>query len=221
MTLRHFCSAALRIAMPPGRLEEGILYVSTTGSPLTGSGKSFTPLARTHLANRRVADCCLAVRFALNVPGGCRSLHAVVAFFHTARLTLTPYSKSFFAFGSGKSRTPCARMHSANFTAFSRTVSFLLLPGLAVLPAAPESLAVPDPEGALEPQPAPISATMASAVRDRRLTGASLGRGSGRRTREGSRVRWRPGAARSARARCRRPGTGRIGRRVGRALPRR
>ena len=30
--------------MPPGRLEDGILVVSTRGSPLTGSGKSFTPL---------------------------------------------------------------------------------------------------------------------------------------------------------------------------------
>src|SRR3954453_8586664 len=128
MTLRHFCSAALRIAMPPGRLKEGILYVSTTGSPLTGSGKSFTPLARTHWANLRVADCCLAVRFALNVPGGCRALHALTARVHTVSLTLTPYSKSFFAFGSGKSLTPCARMHSENFTAFSRAVSFVLLP---------------------------------------------------------------------------------------------
>ena len=92
--------------MPPGLLLDGILYVSMRGSPLTGSGKSFTPLSRMHLANLRLADCCLGVRFADNVPGGCRSLQAVVACFHTAGLTLTPYSNWFFAFGSGKSLTP-------------------------------------------------------------------------------------------------------------------
>ena len=77
--------------MPPGLLEDGILYVLTRGSPLTGSGKSFTPLSRMHWANLRLADCCLGVRFELNVPGGCRSLQAVVAFFHTSGVTLTPY----------------------------------------------------------------------------------------------------------------------------------
>ena len=80
----------MRMVIPPGLLEDGILYVSITGSPLTGSGKSFTPWSRTHWANLRLADCCLGVRFPDNVPGGCRSLQAVVACFHTAGLTLTP-----------------------------------------------------------------------------------------------------------------------------------
>ena len=138
--------------MPPGLLEDGILYVLTRGSPLTGSGKSFTPLSRMHWANLRLADCCLGVRFELNVPGGCRSLQAVDGLRATPRgLTLTPYSNSFFAFGSGKSLTPLARMHSANFTAFSRAVSFLSGAGVPVL------LAVPVSEGAFEPQPALIS----------------------------------------------------------------
>ena len=39
--------------MPPGRLDEGILVVSMRGSPLTGSGKSFTPCSRTQSANLR------------------------------------------------------------------------------------------------------------------------------------------------------------------------
>jgi hypothetical protein len=73
---------------------------------LTGSGKSFTPLSRTHLANLRLADCCLGVRLEENVPGGCRSLQAVVARVHTAGVTLTPYSNWFFSLGSGKSLTP-------------------------------------------------------------------------------------------------------------------
>jgi hypothetical protein len=38
----------------------------------------------------RAADSCAGVSFALNVPGGCRALHAAPAFFHTAGLTLTP-----------------------------------------------------------------------------------------------------------------------------------
>ena len=91
----------------------------TTGSPLTGSGKSFTPFSRMHSANLRLAVCCLGLRFELREPGGCRALHALTAFVHTVTVTLTPYSKSPFAFGSGKSRTPCARMHSANFTALA------------------------------------------------------------------------------------------------------
>src|SRR4051812_41820462 len=110
-----------------------------------------------HWANLRLADCSLAVRFELNVPGGCSASHASTAFCHTRGVTLTPYSKSFFAFGSGKSLTPCARMHSENFTAFSRAVSFLV----AVL------VAVPVAEGAFAPQPVlikPIRPTMARAA---------------------------------------------------------
>ena len=105
--------------MPPGWLEDGILYVSIRGSPLTGSGKSLTPWSRTHWANLRLADCSLGVRFELSVPGGLRALQASTACSHTARVTSTPNWKWLLGFGSGKSGTPCARMHSANFTAFS------------------------------------------------------------------------------------------------------
>ena len=80
-----------------------------------------------HWANSRAADSCAGVSLALNVPGGCRALHAATAFLHTAGLTLTPYDgNSPDAFGSGKSLTPLARMHSENFTAFSRGVTALL-----------------------------------------------------------------------------------------------
>src|ERR671931_2484717 len=98
-----------------------------------------------HWANLRAADCCLGLRFPDNVPGGCRALQAVVALFQTAGVTLTPYSNWFFSSGSGKSRTPCARMHSANFTALSRAVSFLFAPLLVVpvLLVVPELLVVP------------------------------------------------------------------------------
>jgi hypothetical protein len=41
-TLRHFCIAALRMVMPFAVFVDGILCVLTRGSPLTGSGKSFT-----------------------------------------------------------------------------------------------------------------------------------------------------------------------------------
>ena len=96
------------------------------GCPLTGSGKSGTPCARTHCANLSAADSCAGVSFALNVPGGCSALHAATAFVHTAGVTLTPYEGNApEAFGSGKSPTPLVRMHSENLTAFSRGVRVL------------------------------------------------------------------------------------------------
>jgi hypothetical protein len=57
------------------------------------------------------------------------------------------------ASGSGKSLTPFSRMHSENFTAFSRVVAAPLLPLLPV-PALP-----------VPPQPALIKATMATVAR--------------------------------------------------------
>ena len=89
-TRRTSAVAALRIVMPPGRLADGILLVSMTGSPLTGSGKSLTPCARTHAANLSVLDCCAGVRLALSVPGGCQALQALTALVQTAPLTLMP-----------------------------------------------------------------------------------------------------------------------------------
>src|SRR3954465_8317774 len=137
-----------------------------SGSPLTGSGKSFTPWSRTHWANLRLADCCLGDRFELNAPGGLSALQASTAFSHTSRVTSTPKLTSPFASGSGKWGTPLARMHSANFTAFSCLVSFLsapllvssvpLVPVLLVLLVVSVLLAVPFSEDAFEPQPALI-----------------------------------------------------------------
>ena len=60
------------------------------------------------------------------------------------------------ASGSGNSRTPFSRMHSANLTALSRAVV-----GLSPVPAV---LAVLVSDGAFEPQPAPIRATTARAA---------------------------------------------------------
>ena len=58
-------------------------------------------------------------------PGGCRSLHALMAVFHAAVLVSSdePFTtpsmvNSPDASGSGNSLTPLSRMHSANFTAF-------------------------------------------------------------------------------------------------------
>src|SRR5262245_38238060 len=124
---RHFRIAALRMLIPPGLLADGIRVVSTRGSPLTGSGKSLTPFARMHWANLRAVDNCLGLRCALKEPGGCSSLHAASAFVHTAGLTLIPKEgNSPDAFGSGKSGYPFSRMHSANFTAFSRGVAVVM-----------------------------------------------------------------------------------------------
>src|SRR5438477_3174574 len=90
-----------------------------------------------HWANLRAVDSCAGVSFALKEPGGCSSLHALTALVHFAALTLIPKEgKSPDAFGSGKSLTPFARMHSVNFTALSRAVSFVS-PAVPVLPAVP------------------------------------------------------------------------------------
>src|SRR5438105_1148941 len=156
----HVCVAALRMVMPPGLLADGILVVSMSGCPLTGSGKSGTPFARTHWANLRAADSCAGVSFALKVPGGCKDLHAATAFVQTAGVTLTPYDGNWpDASGSGKSPTPLVRMHSVNFTAFCRGVSvraavLVVLPvsATAVEVLAPLLLCAP-------PQPAPAAAT--------------------------------------------------------------
>src|SRR4051812_25469750 len=116
-------------------------------------------------------------------------------------------------------------MHSANFTALSRALSFvpapvLVLRGLPALLAVAVLLAVPPSEAAFEPQPAltrPIRPANARATNGRGLLvmpaahvarrpsslviAASLDRAWGRRTWEGNRSRWPPGAARSARVR--------------------
>src|SRR4051812_25212430 len=166
--LPHLFVAALRMVIPPGLLEDGILYVSISGSPLMGSGKSFTPLSRTHWANLRLADCSLGVRFELSAPGGFRALQASTAFSHTSLVTSTPKLESPFGSGSGKWGTPLARMHSANFTAFSCLVSCLSAPLLVVSVL----LAVSVSEDAFEPQPAlirPIRAPSARATNGRRF----------------------------------------------------
>ena len=133
--------------MPPGRLEDGILYVLMSGLAIDGVREVLHAVLADALGEPEARRLLLGLRFALNEPGGCRSLHALTAFVHTAGVTLTPYSKSFFAFGSGKSLTPCARMHSANFTALSRAVSFLALGGAAL------AVPVPVSEGASSHSP--------------------------------------------------------------------
>src|SRR4051794_12819487 len=111
-----------------------------------------------HWANLRAVESCAGVSFALKEPGGCSSLHALTALFHSAGLTLIPKDgNSPDAFGSGKSPPPFPRMPWVNFPALSRAVRFLF-------PPVPELLAVPVSEGAFEPQPALITASMARAA---------------------------------------------------------
>jgi hypothetical protein len=63
------------------------------------------------------------------------------------------------AFGSGNALTPLARMHSANLTALSRTVTSLLSPVPALLAVLVFPLLL------VPPQPALITATMAIMAR--------------------------------------------------------
>ncbi len=79
-----------------------------------------------HWANSRRAVLCWGVTLPPVKPGGSRSLHALMARLNAAALVSTdePFATASIvnspdAFGSGNARTPFARMHSANFTAFS------------------------------------------------------------------------------------------------------
>src|SRR5205807_2120394 len=130
--------------------------------------KSGTPFARAHAASLRARDCCEVLRWALNVPGGCSALHALTAAVNVAALTSTAKLKLPVASGSGKCGTPCARTHSANFTAFSRFVACVLAPLLALPELAPLPVLLPlpvVPVAMVEPQPAPITASKLTRTR--------------------------------------------------------
>src|SRR5262249_39930665 len=109
-------------------------------------------LSRTHSANSSRAVLCFGVTLAPVNPGGSRSLHAPSACSNTALfvftdepLAIASIVSSPDASGSGNALTPLARMHSANFTAFSRVA----------LPSPPVLLRVP-------PHPALTTTTTAS-----------------------------------------------------------
>src|SRR4030095_5703961 len=127
--------ARLGMLIPAGVAADGIRFVSTRGASLAGSGKSFTPFSRTHWANSRAADCSWAfLSWPVN-PGGSRSLHALVACLNAAVSVSSdePFATASIvnspdAFGSGNALTPLARIHSANFTAFSWGGAVLLPP---------------------------------------------------------------------------------------------
>jgi hypothetical protein len=124
----HLCAAAsspgmLRAPLPAA---DGIRVVSMSGPFGVGSGKSGTPFSRTHWANLRAASCSWVLRLRPVNPGGSRFMHAPMARFHAGVLGLSdePFNIPSRVSvpdpcGSGNSLTPLARMHSANFTAFS------------------------------------------------------------------------------------------------------
>ena len=121
--------------IPAGVLEDGIRFVSTSGPFGLGSGKSGTPFLRMHWANSRRAVVCWGVALVPVNPGGSRFLQALRACANTGELVSTdePFAIPSIVIrpdapGSGKVLTPLARMHSANFTAFSRVVAVLLPP---------------------------------------------------------------------------------------------
>ena len=98
---------------PAGPGEDGMRLVSTRGSPLMGSGKSFTPCSRMHWANSRACSCFSALLLPPMNPGGCRSLHALMAFLNVAVLVSSdePFAiasmvSSPDASGSGNAATP-------------------------------------------------------------------------------------------------------------------
>src|SRR5919198_3167972 len=119
--------------IPAVVFEDGIRFVSTRGPFGVGSGKSGTPLSRMHWANSRRGFLCSAVTLPPVNRGGSRCLHALMACLNAALLVSTdePFATASIVnspdeSGSGNLLTPLARMHSANFTAFSRMEAVLL-----------------------------------------------------------------------------------------------
>src|SRR5579872_2888079 len=138
-------------------------FVSMSGPFGVGSGKSGTPLSRTHCANARRAVLCCDVTLPPVNPGGSRFLHAPIAFFHAALFGSSdePFTTASMvsapdALGSGNPLTPLARMHSANFTALSCAETVVAPPPAAVLLPVPA-----DPP----PQPATMRASSARAAK--------------------------------------------------------
>src|SRR5579862_738849 len=127
--LPHFRIAAFRLLIPSCVAADGIRFVSTRGPFRVGSGKSGTPLLRTHCANSRRAVNCWGVTLAPVNPGGSRLLHAARARWNDALFGSSdePFTTPSMvnepeAAGSGNPITPLARMHSANFTALLEAV---------------------------------------------------------------------------------------------------
>lgn len=156
------------------------------------SGKSGTPLSRTHWANLRAASCCWELLVVPVNPGGSSLLHALMACWNATLLVSTPEPFAIASIvnwpdgpGSGNLLTPFERMHRANCTAFSRLVAVLLAPALPV-PA--ELLFV---AGAWE-QLAPIRVIKATAASGRSLllaAGGFDGRGDEHRRNDDGRSR--------------------------------
>src|SRR5690348_2117459 len=149
---RHFFIAAFRALIPPFFAADGIRFVSTSGPSGSGSGKSFTPLARTHWANLRAFACSWGLLLWPVNPAGSRSLHALRACLKAALLVSSdePFAMPSMvnwpdASGSGKPLTPLARMHWANFTACSRLAAVVLPAPLPVLAALVLPVAAPAP----------------------------------------------------------------------------
>ena len=124
---RHFCIAALRMLMPPGRCR-GWDSIRVDEGPIRGGVREVLHAvvadALGELEARRPAagaSPCVPVN-----PGGSRSLHALMACLNAALFVSSdePFAtpsmvNSPDASGSGNALTPLSRMHSANFTAFS------------------------------------------------------------------------------------------------------
>src|SRR5665213_1143273 len=127
--LPHLCIAAFKALIPADVAADGIRFVSTNGPFGVGSGKSGPPFSRMHFANSSRAVLCEGVTLPPVNPGGSRSLHVVSARAKAAEFVSTdePFATASIvnwpdASGSGNALTPLLRMHSANFTAFSRVV---------------------------------------------------------------------------------------------------
>ena len=125
-TSRHFCIAALSMVIPPFVAADGIRFVSTRGPSVGGVREVLHAVVAHALGELEARLLLLGAPLPPMNPGGSRSLHAPMAFFHAAVLGSSdePFAIPSMvsapdASGSGNSLTPLSRMHSANFTACS------------------------------------------------------------------------------------------------------
>ena len=161
--------------MPPGCSEDRDSFVSTSG-PSVGVREVRHAVLAHALGELEARRSLLRLTFAPENPGARNSLHAPSACSpHAAGSSDAPFEtasteSSPEAFGIGEARTPFARMHSANVTALSRAVRFLVSAGrgaacgLGAARSAPSGACRPGGAGAA----AAAGAATARACGDRR-----------------------------------------------------
>ena len=198
--------------MPPSSLADGMWFVSTRGSPATGIREVLHAVVADALGELERSLLLRGAPLAAREPRRLEVLARAEGLVERRAVGSTdePFATPSMvkvpeASGSGNCWTPLSRMHSANFTALPRVRWCRCCRRC-------RSRRVRSSSRRRTGRPRPGRPGVGVCCSWSLLVGghaASADRGWGRRTWVDSRGRRRRGAARSARARCRRSGTGR------------